>query len=131
MPQGVLDEEIKQEIINTYEKTADSINNNNFKDALACVMDLVDLGNKYYDKKEPWKLFKEDKNEFNNVIYTCVQIIANLSNLFEPFMPFASKKLRDFMQLDNPIWEFITVDCGKNFGTIAPLFTRLTEKDVM
>lgn len=131
LPQGVLDEEIKQEIISTYEKTADSINNNNFKDALACVMDLVDLGNKYYDKKEPWKLFKEDKNEFNNVIYTCVQIIANLSNLFEPFMPFASKKLRDFMQLDKPTWEFITVDCGKNFGTIVPLFTRLTEKDVM
>lgn len=131
LPNGEMDVEIKQEIQNTYEKVAENILSNNFKDALANVMELVDAGNKYYDTKEPWKLFKENRKEFDNVIFTCVQLIANLSNLFEPFMPFAAGKIREFLHIERNKWEYISVDCGKDFGAIEPLFSRLTDKDVM
>ena len=131
LPNGEMDENIKAQIEETYKSAAESIANINFKDALAKVMELVDAGNKYYDANEPWKLFKEDRAKFDNVIYTCVQIIANLGNLFEPFMPFSAAKLRDFLCITKPVWEYVTVECGKNFGTIEPLFTRLTDKDVM
>ncbi len=131
LPNGEMDEKIKAEIENTYKKVENNILSNNFKDALSDVMALVDLGNKYYDEKEPWKLFRENKAEFDNVIYTCVQIIANLSNLFEPFMPFASRKLRNYLGLEKPSWEYVSVELGENFGEIEPLFTRLTEKDVL
>ncbi len=131
LPSGKIDESIRTEIINTYSKVGDCILGANFKDALGKVMELVDIGNKYYDTQEPWKLFKEDKAKFNDVIYTCVQIIANLGNLIDPFMPFAAKKIRDFLGLDKAKWEYTSVDCDRDFGTIEPLFTRLTEKDVM
>ena len=131
LPNGTMDAQIKAEIEKTYERVGNSILATNFKDALNEVMNLVDLGNKYYDEQEPWKLFKVDREKFNDVIYTCVQIIANLGNLFEPFMPFAAKKLRDFLGLGKPTWQSVEIGCGKYFGEMEPLFTRLTDKDVL
>ena len=92
---------------------------------------LVDEANKYYDEQQPWIAFKEDKEKFNNCIYTCVQIIANLGNLMEPFMPFSAEKIRKYLGIEKPVWNFVTVECGKNFGKFEVLFTRLTEKDVL
>ena len=104
----------------------------NFRDALASVMELVEDANKYYDTKQPWVLKKqEDQTDFNNCIYTCVQIIANLSILLEPFMPFSAKKIRDYLGINQVKWQRVEVECGKQFGTIEPLFTRLTDSDVL
>ena len=44
-------------------------------------MTLVEIGNKYYDENEPWIARKNDIEKFNDIIYTCACIIANLSNL--------------------------------------------------
>ncbi len=133
LPKGEMDAEIKAEIEKTYELADAEIMKNNFRDALEKVMNLVEIANKYYDTKQPWVLFKaEDKTEFNNCIFTCVQIIANLSNLFEPFMPFSAKKIREYLKLsDKPVWNYIEAEVDRNFGKIEPLFTRLTEKDVL
>ncbi|MBO5103433.1 MAG: methionine--tRNA ligase, partial [Clostridia bacterium] len=131
LPNGQMDLEIQSKITATYQKTEDCIMKNNFKEALETVMALVDDANKYYDEKQPWILFKENKEKFNDVIYTCVQIIANLSNLIEPFMPFSAKKIRDYLQISSLNWDFVQIDCDKNFGKFEALFTRLTDKDVL
>ena len=131
LPNGELDSTISKKIKDTYKKVEEKLLKTEFKDALASAMDLVDLGNKYYDENKPWVLFKEDKLKFNNVIYTCVQIIANLSNIIDPFMPHCASKLRGYLQISEPKWKFIEVKCGKNFGTLEPLFTRLTDKDAI
>ena len=55
-------------------------------------MGLVEAANKYYDDQKPWIQRKRILKEFNNTIYTCATIIANLSNIFEPFMPDAVRK---------------------------------------
>ena len=57
-------------------------------------MQLVELGNKFYDEKQPWVAKKENIEEFNNIIYTCSVVIANLSNLFDMVMPTACDKIR-------------------------------------
>ncbi len=133
LPKGEMDAEIKAEIDRAYETCEAEIMKNNFRDALEKVMNLVEVANKYYDTKQPWVLFRsEDKTEFNNCIFTCVQIIANLSNLFEPFMPFSAKKLRDYLKLnDKPVWKYLEAEVDRNFGKFEPLFIRLTEKDVL
>lgn len=132
LPGGVLDEQIKQKIDATFEVVEQNILASNFRDALASVMELVEDANKYYDTKQPWVLKKqEDQTDFNNCIYTCVQIIANLSILLEPFMPFSAKKIRDYLGINEVKWQRVEVECGKQFGTIEPLFTRLTDSDVL
>ena len=76
------------------------------------------------------KLMEEDKTQFNNVIFTCAFVIANLSVLFEPFMPFCCEKIRKYFGLTNTKWEVQTITAGQR-EKFEPLFTRLTEKDVL
>ncbi len=91
-------------------------------------MELVELGNKFYDETEPWIAKKENIEEFNNIIYTCTVIIANLSNLFEPVMPTACKKIRKYLNLSEGSWSFVTVEKELKLENIEPLFSRIEKK---
>ena len=129
LPQGEMDKKVKVKIEKTYAEVENCILHTEFKEALSKVMALVDYANKYYDDNQPWALFKEDdKTKFSNVIYTCVQIIVNLSNLIDPFMPHSAAKIRAYLHKKDVKWQFETIECGKKFGTIEPLFTRLVEE---
>ena len=88
-------------------------------------MELVEYANKYYDEKQPWIQKKENIEEFNNTIYTCSVIIANLSNLFEPFMPNACKKIREYLKLENPSWNFVDIKENIKLDNVEPLFNRI------
>lgn len=124
---GKYDEEMKQMVEQTYTKVAESIEKLEFKEASDLVMNLVVEANKYYDARQPWKQKKEDEKGFIDTIYTCTNIIANLSILFEPFMPSASKKLREYLSITDVKWEAFEInDVEKiELAKIEPLFTRI------
>ena len=109
----------------TYKKAGENIEKLEFKAAVQNIMDLVESANKYYDSSKPWVCKNEDINQFNNIIYTCSVIIANLSNLFEPIMPTACEKIRKYLDIKDKKWEYITVPAGLKLTTIEPLFERL------
>ena len=126
LPVGKLDEKMEQEIKDAYKDVALAIENLEFKNATDRVMQLVETANKYYDERQPWIQKKESIEDFNDTIYTCAVIIANLSNLFEPFMPNASKKIREYLNLDEQgCWDIIKVDGGIKLNNIEPLFNRI------
>lgn len=130
VPEGILDQEMEEEIKETYYEAGTLIERLEFRDAVKKIMNLVEEANKYYDTMEPWKAKNEDINKFNNVIYTCSVIIANLSNLFEPIMPSACKKIRIYLNLpEKPVWNFIDVKPGLKLENIEPLFTRIDKKN--
>ena len=98
-----------------------------FREATSRIMGLVEMANKYYDSREPWKQRKEDENGFNETMFTCSNIIANLSNLFEPIMPGTCAKIREYLDLDEPTWNpiFLGKDVELVNKNIEPLFERL------
>lgn len=128
IPNGILDENIKNEIEKTYIEAGELIEKLEFREAIRKIMSLVETGNKFYDEQEPWIAKKEDIEKFNNIIYTCSVIIANLSNLLEVVMPTACSKIRKYLQLENPVWNFVTVKQGLKLENIEPLFTRIEKK---
>lgn len=125
IPNGKLDEQAKIEIENTYKEVSNLIENLEFRAATQKVMDLVEYANKFYDENKPWIQKKEDIEGFNNTIYTCAVIIANLSNLFEPFMPKSCKKIREYLKIQNPQWNFTTIEDDIKLENIEPLFNRI------
>ena len=125
IPNGKLDEQAKIEIENTYKEVSNLIENLEFRAATQKVMDLVEYANKFYDENKPWIQKKEDTEGFNNTIYTCAVIIANLSNLFEPFMPKSCEKIREYLKIQNPQWSFTTIEDGIKLENIEPLFNRI------
>ena len=125
LPEGKLDEEIKSKIQETYEVVGKNIETLEFKEATNKAMELVETANKYYDDQKPWIQNKENVEEFNNTIYTCATIIANLSNIFEPFMPSACEQIRKYLQIEDKSWELICPKAGIKLENIEPLFTRM------
>ena len=132
IPDAKLDGNIKQLVATTYKKAGQCIEKCNFREALSNIMSLVESGNKYFDETQPWILFKqEDKTAFNDVIYTCCYVIANLSNLMEPFIPFAAEKIRKAFNINKATWSPIEIKPGATIEHMPVLFVRMTDKDVV
>ncbi len=71
-----------------------------FREAVLLIIGFLDEANKYYDERKPWIQAKEDISGFNDTIYTCSNIIANISNFIEPFMPETAMKIREYLHID-------------------------------
>lgn len=122
---GVLNSEVDKELDKVYKEVSFAVEKLEFKEATDKVMQFVEYANKFYDDQKPWIQKKEDIKAFNDTIYTCAVIIANLSNLFEPFMPFSSEKIRKYLKLPAPKWEKISVKSGIKLNNIEALFNRI------
>jgi len=85
-------------------KISESIEKFRFREALAELMNLARLGNKYLADTEPWKLKKTDESRTETIMNIAMQIAASLAILSEPFMPFSSSKLKDILTLENVNW---------------------------
>ena len=120
-----IDPEIDKAINDTYTNVYEYMDNLEFKKAVDEIVGLAEFGNKYYDEMKPWVLFKEDKAKFDEVIYNCTNIIANLVNLFDPIMPKVSNKLKEVLNIDISKLEKITVQNDIELKDIEPIFERI------
>ena len=116
---------MKLKIENIYDEVGDLFEKLEFREATERIMNLVEAANKYYDEREPWKQRKEDIEGFNETIFTCSNIIANLSNLFDPIMPEATKKIRKYLEIEKAEWKPIYIEKEIILSDIQPLFERL------
>ncbi len=62
------------------------------KQALSEVFDFIREANKYFDVQAPWKQVKENPEEADKTLATCVYIIVNTTQLLYPFLPYSTKK---------------------------------------
>ena len=70
-----------------------------FREALKEAMNIARIGNKYISDMEPWKTAKTDMDRTGSILYTCLQICADLAIAFEPFTPFSAEKLRGILRV--------------------------------
>lgn len=101
------DKETLAEFAKTIESIAANIDNFRFREAQREAMNLARIGNKYLADMEPWKLAKTDMERTATIMNIALQIAANLSIAFEPFLPFSSKKLRDMLHLGDIDWTML------------------------
>ena len=122
-----LDEKIIDETKNTYAKIGELIENGDLKSATDEIIEYISLGNKYYDENETWNLAKENIDKFNDVTWTCVYIMANISNLIAPFMPETSQKINKILGIKNNEWKE-TILLGDLVINELPLLFQRIEK---
>ena len=70
-----------------------------FREALKEAMNIARIGNKYISDMEPWKVAKTDLDRTASILYTCLQLCAELAIAFEPFTPFGAEKLRRMLRV--------------------------------
>jgi len=99
------DKQVLAEIPKLRKNIENQIENYHFRDAQKDLMNLARLGNKYLADTEPWNTIKTDENRVKTVLNISLQIIANLAILGEPFLPFTSAKLLEFLNMPKTDWE--------------------------
>ncbi len=82
-------------------KVSDSLKNYKFRDALAAMMEIARLGNKYLADTEPWKVIKTDEERVKTIMNVATQITGTLSIVCESFIPFTAAKLYEQLSLEN------------------------------
>ncbi len=108
-----------------------------FREAQKEAMNLARIGNKYLADTEPWKLAKTDMERTATILNLALQIAANLSIAFEPFLPFSSNKLRQMLapnvksQMSNFKWDCLgRIDLlpeGQSLGEVSLLFEKIED----
>ena len=79
--------------------------------AIEEILDIISKSNKYIDKIEPWKLFKEKNNvdteksknieeDLNIFIYTLINMINIVGILLKPIIPDSAKKVFESLNFD-------------------------------
>lgn len=99
-----LETQVLDELKQFPERIGRSIENYRFREALAELMNLARLGNKYLTETEPWKLIKTDTEYTQTVLNISLQICANLAILCKPFLPFTAAKLSSLLHLEADKW---------------------------
>lgn len=127
IPKGEISRKFQQDILNLYFEVGDKIEEGQFNSALNDIFNFIKKANKYFDNEKPWISIEKDRKKCEETIYVCIQIIVNISNLLEPFIPFTTKKIRRFLDLEDPIWSYIEKKQG-NIKEIEILFERIDKK---
>ena len=94
-----IDAETLASIVPCKEALEKYIDTFHFREALKEAMNIARIGNKYISDMEPWKVAKEDMDRTASILYTCLQICADLAIAFEPFTPFSAEKLRNILRV--------------------------------
>ena len=117
-------------------KITDALENFRFREGLSELINISRHGNQTLSEKEPWKMIKESKERTGVVLYDCLQIIANLAILCEPFLPFTSKKIFDMLNLDpaSLSWEDAgrqdLLKPGHKLGKASLLYQKIEDEQI-
>ncbi len=102
-----------------------------FREAQKEAMNLARIGNKYIAETEPWKLWKTDPKRVETILNISLQLVANLSIAFEPFLPFSSRKLRELINMTEYDWSELgstdLLPAGKQLAEPELLFEKIED----
>ncbi len=113
---------------------AQSLENYRFREALAELMNLARLGNKYLTDNEPWKIFKTDPERVATILNISLQISAAMAILCEPFLPFTSEKLLKMLNMELIEWDKAGNEnallIGHTINTPELLFSKIEDQQI-
>ena len=129
-----IDRQTIQEFKDVKEKVEAYLEIFKFREAQKEAMNLARIGNKYIAETEPWKLWKTDPKRVETILYISLQLVANLSIAFEPFLPFSSKKLREMINMTEYDWSELgstdLLPAGKQLTEPELLFEKIEDEAI-
>ena len=129
-----IDAEVLAQIPAIRESIEENIENYKFREALKDAMNLARLGNKYLTDTEPWAVAKNDMDRTASILYTSLQLCANLAVAFAPFLPFSTEKLCRILNTGAPEWENLgrcdILATGHEIGKAELLFSKVEDEEI-
>ncbi|MCS7230432.1 MAG: methionine--tRNA ligase [Candidatus Kryptonium sp.] len=134
-------EEIDKELIAKLKeytnKIAENYENFRIRDGVFETMNLARFANKYFNDTEPWRTIKENPNRASTSVNLCLQVVRSLAILFEPVLPFSSRKIWDMLNLKDDIvkvgWDSageLMLEAGHELGEPRILFRKIEDAEI-
>jgi methionyl-tRNA synthetase len=126
-------QELYNQITNSYELVSDAIDTYKFRNGLSAVMDIARLGNRYLTENEPWKTFKTDPESAREVLQNCLHIIGHLSVLMQAFLPHSAKKIQDMLNLKKDVFHYdeeLVFEDGHQLNPAQLLYEKVEDATV-
>lgn len=126
-----IDEEMLTLIKEAPEKISNLLERFKIKDAVFEMLNVARAGNKYFNDSEPWKTSKFDKEKCSTTINICLNTIYTLAEIFEPVIPFTSKKIFEMLNTKPTEWKQsgeANLIVGHNLNSPQILFNKLEDK---
>ncbi len=116
------------------EAISQSLDKFRFREALAELMNLARMGNKYLADQEPWKLIKTDEGRTATILFVANEITAWLAVLSEPFLPFTAGKICSMINMKQKKWNSDLsaplLPAGHLLGEASLLFEKIEDEVV-
>lgn len=128
------DLEVIADLVGVKAKLERELEHYHFREALKEAMNLARLGNKYLADTEPWKLAKTDMSRVATILNLALQITANLTTAFAPFLPFSTDKLLGMLQAEPFAWDSLgsteLLPAGHQLGKATLLFEKIEDSEI-
>ena len=128
------DREVLEQIPVIKRELENSLDNFKFREALKNAMELARLGNRYLTETEPWKLAKSDMERVATILNVSLQLCANLSVAFTPFLPFSSARLQQMLGIEKLSWENLgsasILENGHQLNSAELLFSKIEDSAI-
>lgn len=131
---------VEQEIFDKISAIADEMARANaryeFKQMCDAAMSLADYANTYFQKSEPWKLIKQDREQCAQVLKNCLQMCKALAVLFEPVMPAKMEEVWRMLGLEGSVHTaqledaLVEVPSGTHIPAPEVLFERIDDERI-
>lgn len=115
---------IEEKLRELFDIVGKNLEDGNAKDGINKIFDFINYANKYFDLKEPWIKYKENKDKCEEILYNCVNIIYNVNQLLRPFLPFSSDIIDEYLGIKNDEWKYKKILTVKIKEKIEPLYQR-------
>jgi methionyl-tRNA synthetase len=128
------DRETLQEVSAVRKAVEDLLDTFHFRDAQREAMNLARIGNKYLADTEPWKTAKTDLSRTATILNISLQIAANLSIVFDPFLPMTMERLNRILNISPLPWSRLgamdLLPAGHTLGTAELLFEKIDDDTI-
>ncbi len=134
------EEDLARELSDRIETYTGSLERMEFRKAAHELRAIWSAGNKYIDRTEPWRVFKENPEQAAVILRTALNLVRIFAVLAEPIIPDTSGKLFEALSLepDERLWisadaraELQRLAPGRPFETPEVLFRKVSDDEIV
>jgi len=125
---GVSEPELQGEVLRRADKIREAYNRADFRAAIREIMEISDIGNRYFQEKAPWSLIREDRDAAHRVVSFTVSLVRLLGILLKPVLPRLCNRLERQMDLPHQDFSNLAFDLdGHTIAEASPLLPRIDQ----
>jgi len=133
VPEGHLrakDREVLEEALRIREEYSQAIWDIHLRQGLKKLLELSDIGNRYFQSQEPWKKVREDEESAATTLYVCAHLSYYLGVLLQPYLPETSSQILKALNKEAESLEDVgtrELEPGARLGKIKPPFPKMDD----